>query len=142
MPQSITTDVNVHLIGRTPGIECTTLTTDSGRPFDLLTIGPVRLYASKDQLRSIRDAIIEHLVDSEEIPFDDAPDAIVTRHPGYWTGLATNGITPLPQVSGGCDVPPVVEPTFEPSPSDWAEYRELAETCDRLDQFNAARLDA
>ena len=59
---SITTHVNVHTTGHEVPIECQTLVPDSGEPFTLLTIGPVSLYATPDQLRQLRDVIIEFLV--------------------------------------------------------------------------------
>jgi hypothetical protein len=39
----------------------------------------------------------------------DAPDFAITQAPGYWESLAAVGITPLPEIAGGCEPPTAAE---------------------------------
>ena len=152
---SITTHVNVHTTGHEVPIECQTLVPDSGEPFTLLTIGPVSLYATPDQLRQLRDVIIEFLVDAEteEVPYDDpawtttaagrTTWSLVLRPEGWPAltkdqGPGTKDEGVLLPIAGGCDDVP---PAYEPTAADWAEYHAWCETADRIDACNADRAD-
>jgi hypothetical protein len=58
-----------------------------------------------------------------------------------WKGR-TDAVTLLAPIAGGSDdEPPIIEAPFEPSEEDWADNRAWCETVDRIDAFNAERVD-
>ena len=75
-----------------------------------------------------------------EPDFPDAPDFAATTRPGYHEELERDGVRPwppLPQISGGEDIPV----PYEPTPEDWEDYRRHCEAMDALDDFNDSRLN-
>ena len=127
---SITTDVNCHTERHDLEIDCRTLATDSGRPFTLLTVGPIRFYSSRDQLRQIRDVITDYLgdeSDDRQTP-PEQPPALThaeSRRPPM-SALTAHGWPHGRRDAGDgtdlrrCSRHPC---PFEPTAEDWADYR-------------------
>jgi hypothetical protein len=144
-------DLNIHT-HRCPDltVECQTLVTGSGCPFDLLTIADVNFYPSKDQLLRIRDVIDAHLADQgaddrQAPPEQPAPltqdevDALPDASPDdSWAGRSDAVTLLVHPISGGCDGVP---PPYEPTEADWSDYRRHMASVDALDVLNAARID-
>ena len=94
------------------------------------TSGPIEF--EDDDLDHPEPEVPPPLTDDERAEVHgDAPDAHVTTRPGYWEVLGTDGITPLPTISGAS-----LDQPYEPTDEDWAEYRRHFDLAD--DDFPAA----
>jgi hypothetical protein len=137
--------MSVHSKGHDLNVTCRTLATPDGVSFPVLRVGPVAFFASKDQLRRIRDVLADFLCEAEEVSLDDpswdeddavwsTPDALDLAYPdldptpdAHWTRMAP--------ITGGCDV--TLDP-YVPTERDWQEYNEWCATVDAIDECNDA----
>lgn len=155
-------DLSIHLERHAWEAEIHTLTTDSGRTFHTLAVGPVKFFGSLDDFRRIRDTIDLFLADNEVVPPDDptwdaedgrwadtrteAPEvpapltaAELDALPDDWTPDEPRSAALMP-ISGGSDDD--VPHYYEPTPADWADYDAAMATADYLAGFNAVRDDS